>query len=51
MMRDAHDIAKVVAAGIPDDPADCGECKEEQSPLHKLNLRNQWKSRLKFSKK
>ena len=51
MMRDAHDIAKAVAAGLPDDPADCGDCKKLESPLHKLNLRNQWKSRLKFTKK
>ena len=54
-MRDAHEVAKVVSAGVSDggcDHADnaCGCKKGENSKLHRLNLKNQWKSRLKLKK-
>ena len=55
MMRDAHEVAKVVASEISLDK-ECGhnyacDCKKVDSPLHRLNMRNQWKSRLRMSKK
>ena len=55
LMRDAHEVAKAVSAGINDPSHQCG-CKDEikcdcrkadKNKLHRLNLKNQWKSRIK----
>ena len=45
MMRDAHEVAKVVASEISIGEKDCGhnyacDCPKIDSKLHKLNLRN-----------
>ena len=56
-MRDAHEVAKVVASGLSDGDI-CGheeqfcDCKKsDANKLHRLNLRKQWKSRSKMSRK
>ena len=53
MMRDAHEVAKVVSAGVSDggDKESACDCNQaENNKLHRLNLKNQWKSRLKLKK-
>ena len=56
MMRDAHEVAKAVAADMSLEAKQCGhvekcDCKKVDSPLHRLQLRNQWKSRLEMTRK
>ena len=57
MMRDAHEVAKVVSAGVSEggdkncEHAYACDCrKADNNKLHRLNLKNQWKSRLKLKK-
>ena len=56
LMRDAHEVAKVVSAQISDGGQNCEyhtcednmtcDCKKaDMNKLHRLNLKNQWKSR------
>ena len=59
VMRDAHQVAAAVAAGASDggnhcqceDAMQCDCKKAERNKLHRLDLKNQWKSRVKLGRK